>query len=53
MVSSKDETKRGQRVELGIPQYVSLTKKQEHCMRGTYDNKDEEFLISITGEKQL
>jgi uncharacterized protein YlxP (DUF503 family) len=32
---------------------VTLTAKKRQCLRGILDDDKEQFLISITGEKQL
>lgn len=52
-ISSKDESKRGSKIKYGIPEYVTLSSKKRQCLRGTLDDDKEQFLISITGDKQL
>lgn len=51
-ISDKEESKRGNRVKYGVPEYVTLTPKKRECLQGTLNDRDEEFLISITGDKQ-
>ena len=51
-ISDKEESKRGNRVKYGVPEYVNLVSKKRECLQGTLNDKDEEFLISITGDKQ-
>lgn len=35
-----------------MPEYVNLVSKKRECLQGTLNDKNEEFLISITGDKQ-
>ena len=52
LISDKDTTKRGDRVKYGIPEYLTVTGNEEECVSGRLDHPDEEFLVSITGDKQ-
>lgn len=52
-ISDKNETKRGNKVKYGIPEYVSLAPEKWECLRGILDDNKEQFLISITGENQV
>jgi hypothetical protein len=51
-ISDKEEGKRGNKVQYGVPEYLTLAPKKRQCLRGTLNDGNEEFLISITGENQ-
>jgi hypothetical protein len=53
LISDKDESKRGSRIQYGAPEYVSLEGGKRECVVGKMDRVGEEFLISITGDKQV
>lgn len=37
-ISNKEESKRGNRVKYGVPEYVTLSSNKQQCLRGTLDD---------------
>jgi len=52
LISDKDVSKRGLNIKYGIPEFINLNKNSRECVRGVFDDPNEQFLISITGENQ-